>query len=116
MHAGIRVGGPPVGDLCFGVFQRLTAFLLVVAVVQGFVEPSSQQEIRLCARETVLKSEQREEIGRKQAETFAVAATVCLDGPSVDVPGVVGEHLARQVGQIVTICRRVTVLLRRLAE
>ena len=84
--------------------------------MQGFVEPSSQQEIRLCARETVLKSEQREEIGRKQAETFAVAATVCLDGPSVDVPGVVGEHLARQVGQIVTICRRVTVLLRRLAE
>ena len=84
--------------------------------MQGLVEPSSQQKIRLCAREAVLKPEQREEIGRKQAETFAVAATICLDGPLVNIPGVVGEHLARQVGQIVTVCRRVAVLLRRLAE
>ena len=116
VHAGIRIGGSPVGDLRLGVFQRLTAFLFVVAVMQGLVEPSSQQKIRLRARETVLKSEQREEIGRKQTEPFTVAATVCLDGPLVDVPGVVGEHLACQIGQVVTVCRRVPVLLRRLAE
>ena len=66
MHAGIRIGRSPVGDLRLGVFQRLTAFLFVVAVMQGLVEPSSQQKIRLRAHEAVLKSEQREEIGRKQ--------------------------------------------------